>query len=98
MSGSLNPAKVPLFVAPLLPMAERWGIGDDIERAQAVDSATREEIEALVACLDIVDDDAVFEWLAGPESHNPDPSAEYLAVTNLTMAIDLARLRMKTGR
>ena len=94
---SLDPARVPPFIAPLLLIAERWGVGDDIERAQLIDAASQADLESLVGCLDDVDEDAVFEWLAGPESYASSPTAEYVAVTDLTMAIDLAALRLKRG-
>jgi hypothetical protein len=76
-------------------MAEKWGIGDDIERAQLVDAATQSDLELLASCFDNVDEEAVFAWLAGPESYSSSPTDEYVAVTNLTMAFDLAVLRMK---
>jgi len=92
---SLDPAKVPPYVVPLLPIAEKWGIGDDIERTQLVEAATQSDLELLATCLDNVDEEAVFGWLAGPESYLSPPTDEYVAVTNLTMAIDLAVLRLK---
>nr|WP_319396642.1 hypothetical protein [uncultured Desulfobacter sp.] len=94
---NLNPQNVPLEVMPLLPMAEKWGIDDDIYRQEAINSATKEQLQEILSCLDdeTVDDDFLFEWLAGPESFNPSPSDEYLALTALTMAYDAAKIRLK---
>lgn len=92
---ALDPTKVPAPLRHLLPVAEKWGIGDDFDREAAVDAASREELETLVHCIDAVSDDELFGWLAGPESYNPMPSQEYLALTTLTMAIDSARVRLK---
>lgn len=79
----------------LLPMAEKWGIGDDYEREAAVANASRQELETLVHCVDGVNDDDLYGWLAGPESYNPNPTPEYLAITCLTMAIDSAKLKLR---
>jgi len=43
---------------------------------------------------DVVDDD-LFGWLAGPEADNPNPSMEYVVFTDLTQAIDLARVLLE---
>ena len=73
-------------------MAERWGIGDDYERERMVHEASEHDLTQLVHCIDDITDNDLFGWLAGPESHNPKPSQEYLAITCLTMACDFARL------
>jgi len=91
----MNPSNVPHEVVPLLSLAQRWGVGDDVERAGMVESATLPELEALVAAVDAVDEEALYGWLAGPESYSETPTSEYLAVTCLTMAADHARLRLK---
>jgi hypothetical protein len=43
----LNRERVPAELQDLVPMAERWGIGDDVERNSKVDRATPTEREAL---------------------------------------------------
>jgi len=90
----LNPENVPPALAPLLPMAEKWGIGDDFEREASVSNASRDELESLVHCVDEISDTDLYGWLSGPESFNPNPSQEYLAITCLTMAIDSAKLEL----
>ena len=79
----------------MLPMAERWGIGDDYDREALVAAASEADLASVVAAVDSVPDEDLYGWLSGPESHATHPSPEYLAVTNLTMAADSARLRLR---
>jgi hypothetical protein len=72
-----------------------WGIGDDFERDRRVLSAAVWELRALVEAVDGVDDQALYGWLSGPASFSDDPTPEYLAVTNLTMAADYARVLLE---
>lgn len=92
---TLNPANVPEPLVGLLPMAEKWGIGDDFERDGALNKASERELEELVHSIDSIADEDLFDWLSGDESFNANPSPEYLAITNLTMAIDSAKLKLK---
>jgi len=91
----LNPESVPKEVHTLLPLAERWHIGDDFEREAAVAGASVLDLQTLVAALESPEADFLYEWLAGPESHSLKPTSEYLALTHLTMAADSARLKLK---
>jgi hypothetical protein len=47
----LDPQQVPDDLRHLLPIAERWGIGDDVERNAKVDGATPEERDELRTAL-----------------------------------------------
>jgi hypothetical protein len=87
----LRSGAVPPAVRSLLPPARRWGISDDGYRDAAVAEADAETLSALVAAVDAIDDAALHGWLAGPEASSARPSAEYVAVTALTMAADQAR-------
>ncbi len=91
----LNPSNVPPPLVSLLPVAEKWGIGDDFEREEALNKASGKELEELVHSIDAITDEDLFDWLSGAESFNANPSAEYLAISNLTMAIDSAKLKLK---
>jgi hypothetical protein len=94
--STLNSTKVPVEVVPLMPLAEKWGIGDDVYRVDAVEAASDDELLQLVNCLDGVENqDALWDWLAGPEAQSPTPSTEYLAYTCLTMAMDTADSELK---
>jgi hypothetical protein len=90
----LDPQQVPEPCRVLLPLAEQWGVGDDYEREALVTAAATSELEVLVSALDAVPDEALYGWLAGPESQNPQPTQEYAAVTCLTMAADSARVEL----
>ena len=92
---TLDPGKVPEEFVELIPLAEKWGIGDDGERETAIKRATRKELTELATCLDRVESDALFGWLAGPESYSARPSEEYLAFTCFTIAVDSAKLRLR---
>jgi hypothetical protein len=91
---ALNPKNVPPGLIPLLPWAEKWGIGDDYDRETAVSEASKTELESLVHGIDGFSIDDLYGWLAGPESFNTNPSPEYTALTCLTMAIDSAKLKL----
>jgi hypothetical protein len=43
----LNPEAVPADLRHLVPLAQRWGIGDDVERNAKVESSTPAEREEL---------------------------------------------------
>jgi hypothetical protein len=91
---SLDPTRIPDEIVSLIPIAEKWGIGDDFEREAALREASRSELEALAHSTDSIDEDDLYKWLAGPESFDPSPSDEYIAFSNLSMAIDSARLKL----
>lgn len=86
---------LPSALVSLLPIAEKWGIGDDCEREKAIAAASPEELELLVHCIDGISDEDLYGWLSGPQSYDPNPTQEYLAVTALTMAIESAKLKLR---
>ena len=89
--SQLDALRVPEQLRCWIPLAERWGIGDDLIREDCVNGATPAELQQLLAWSP---DDAVLEaWLTGSESHSPRPSDEYLAFTCLGMAYDSARVK-----
>ncbi len=83
----LNPANVPAKLVHLIPIAERWGISDDMLRMDAVRKADSGEVADLKRIVR-EHDDALDEWLAGPEAQSRNPSKEYLAFTHMRMASD----------
>jgi hypothetical protein len=50
----LNRQQVPDDLRHLVPLAERWGIGDDVERIEKVDRATPAEREELRTAVEPV--------------------------------------------
>jgi len=83
----LNPANVPPELRPLIPLAEQFGIGDDLIRADFVAKTPASELEAMRRAV-FAQEDAFDERLAGPEANGPEFSDEYVAFTNLRMAAD----------
>lgn len=47
----LNPEQVPEDLRHLVPLAEKWGIGDDVDRNAKVERATPEERSELRAAI-----------------------------------------------
>lgn len=83
----LDPLKIPQQLRHLIPVAEKWGISDDMLRIDAVRKADAAELADLNRVIR-EHDDAIDEWLAGPESSSRSPSQEYLAFTHMRMAAD----------
>jgi hypothetical protein len=83
----LSPDKVPEMLRCLIPLAERWGISDDILRSDANRKASADEIEYLKAAVRRFDNE-LDDWLAGPEASSPNHTSEYLAFSNMRMAAD----------
>ena len=71
----------------LIPLAELFGIGDDLIREDVVARTPASELAAMSRAV-LALDDAFDAWLAGPEANGPEFSDEYLAFTNLRMAAD----------
>lgn len=85
----LNPVHVPADLRKLIPLAERYGIIDDLEREEFVLRASPEEVAELKAA--VAQHDAEMDrWLAGPEADHPPFSDEYLAFSAMRMAADYA--------
>jgi len=84
---NLDRRKVPEELWPLLPYAEFWGIADELTRDILVKQApadVQRNLKDAVATFE----NALEEWLAGPETDNPNPSDEYIAFAAMIMAAD----------
>jgi hypothetical protein len=84
---TLLPNNVPEQLRCLIPLAERWGISDDILRLDAREKASADEIEYLKAAVRRFDDE-LDDWLASPEASSLTPTPEYLAFSSMRMAAD----------
>jgi hypothetical protein len=84
---ALDPARVPGSLHHLIPLAERFGIADDLIRQDVLAKTAAEELEAMKQAVRPLED-ALDAWLAGPEAENPHPSDEYVAFTCLRMSAD----------
>lgn len=90
----MDPERVPLEVRSLIPMAEKYGIGDDFYREEVIQGLDNGELSELARCLDI-EGDALDRWLCGEEMRKPVPSQEYCTMTNLVMAQQSASVKLK---
>jgi hypothetical protein len=85
----LDPSRVPAQFREWIPLAEQWGIGDDLIREDCVRKASPAERSELLAFGDVYDA-ILADWLAKPESCAASPSPEYIAFSCLGMAWDSA--------
>lgn len=87
LSGvALDPSVIPEELLPLLPIAERWGVGDDYGRSEAVDEASPDERQMLVDSVAAAPE-SLWDWLLEAPR-----TAEWSAYTCMTMAADEARV------
>ena len=82
-------AGTPADLTPIAHYAAIWGISDDGYRAQFIETADKSERQNLKSILDKYDD-ALDEWLAGPEASGPEFSEAYIAFSCMRMASDEA--------
>lgn len=83
----LDPTQVPDPLRHLIPMAERYGISDDLIRADLVAKTSQSDMSELR--LIVQQHDALIDdWLAGPAADAPPFSEEYIAFTCMRMAAD----------
>ncbi len=83
----LDPSKVPPMLRALIPLAEQFGISDDLIRDDVLEHSTAADLDAMKQAVE-ANDDALDEWLSGPVSNGPDYSDEYVAFSCLRMAAD----------
>jgi hypothetical protein len=85
----LDPQHIPRTLQALIPLAERFGLADDVERERLVRATPAQELHTLVAAVR-ENDDALDLWLAGPEAAGPEFTDEYVAFSAMRMAADYA--------
>jgi hypothetical protein len=85
----LDPRHVPPSLRALLPLAERFGVADDIAREALVRAADPQVVQALVVAVRD-NDDALDMWLAGSEATGPEFTEEYVAFSAMRMVADYA--------
>ena len=89
-SVSLDVDNVPADLRHLVPLAERWGIGDDVDRNAAVDRATTAERADLERAISPVDA-RITAWLNSfGQQPMPDEAAAF-------MYMQLALEEMRAG-
>jgi hypothetical protein len=83
-------SEVPEAAIAFIPLAERYGLGDDGYRDDLVHALDAPEVMELLAYLDAYPP-AVDEWLCGPAANISPPSEEYVAFTCLLLAAEYAK-------
>jgi hypothetical protein len=83
----LNPDRVPVTLRLLIPLAELWGVGDDLIREDMIRKAPPEALRRLRETLAQFEEE-LDAWLAGPEADGPEFCEEYLAFSSMRMAAD----------
>ena len=87
---TLNAENVPADLRHLVPLAQRWGIGDDVDRNAAVDRATAAERAELEQAISPVDA-RITAWLNSfGQQPMPDEAAAF-------MYMQLALEEMRAG-
>jgi len=84
----LNRENVPETLRDLLPLAEQYGINDEVIRKRLVDRGSAAELKTVCAAVQAVDS-ALDAWLSDPEAPN-NPSVEYVAFSSLRLFADCA--------
>ena len=84
---ALDPSLVPADLRHLIPLAELWGVGDDLIREDLLARAPRAAVEDLKRIV-AENEDRLEAWLAGPAAAGPKFSREYTAFTAMLMAAD----------
>jgi hypothetical protein len=92
----LDPLRVPESVAPLIPLAEKWGLGDDLERSTRVDTASPEELMDMVNA--VYKNEGLWSWLAADAYSSKLPTDEYVVFSNLVHAFDYAKVLLDRSR
>jgi len=71
----LDPAHVPIHLRHLVPLAEKWGIGDDIIRNDLINESSSTEKGELHAAL-YAPFESITDWLASFSARPLSPEAE----------------------
>jgi hypothetical protein len=83
----LDPSRVPDGLRHLIPLAERFGISDDLIRDDFLAKTPKAELLEMKKIV-YQHQDLFERWLAGPQSSGPTFSDEYVAFTCLLMSAD----------
>lgn len=85
----LDSSRIPEELHQLIPLAQKFGIADDLEREKLVAKSLPSELKQLK--LEVAANDSALDlWLAGNEAQGPTFSDEYIAFSAMRMAADYA--------
>jgi hypothetical protein len=83
----LNARNVPTALRHLIPLAEQFGVADDLIRLDVVRKAPAADVERLRTMVR-ESEGALMEWLGGPAADGPTYSDEYIAFSTMLRAAD----------
>ena len=89
----MNKENIPENLHSIIPIVDKYGIGDDIEREKVINEQSKEQLVEIVRQLIIKEID-LQKWLFGPEMERTPSTAEYVSFTNFIMAIDSAKIKL----
>lgn len=90
----LNPENLPEALHPLIPVAEAWGISDDLIRGDVIDQASPEALREFVATIR-ENEDLIYGWLGDPEVYLHSHSEEFYAFTAMMLVFGVAQYRVQ---
>jgi len=91
----LDCEKVPAALINFIELAEKFGISDDGYRDEVIFGLDRNELADFLKEFQSMAWIELENWLAGPEAESKNPTPEYIAFSCLTMAYDMARVRLR---
>ncbi len=83
----LDAAKVPKNLRHLIPLAEKFGVSDDIMRLDLMKKTPKAELKELQKVV-MQHEELLLEWLAGSAADQKTFSDEYIAFSAMLMAVD----------
>jgi hypothetical protein len=89
---TLDPSRVPVRFKHLIPLAETWGITDDLIRHTLLKRASNETLEALERDVRPYISALQLEWLSNDEVYGTSISDEYMAFSYMIRATDEAKI------
>ena len=93
----MNKENIPISLHHLIPLAEKWGIGDDGDRDTMVHDSNNNELVELTNSITDSDADALDKWFCSPEMLAK-PTEEYLKFSNFFMAFEYAQSILKNRK
>jgi hypothetical protein len=78
----LDPDRVPVKLHPLIPLAEKWGISDDVAREHLVGQLDESERESIRESIESYSSD-IWDWLGGENAMELCQEKEYIAFSCL---------------
>jgi hypothetical protein len=93
----MNKKKIPKKLYHLIPLVEKWGIGDDGYRDELVYESSYKDIEILINSLVDEDFEVLNKWFCDPKLVS-EPNEEYLKFSAFFMAYEFAKSRFRDGK